>query len=150
MMSAAPSPMPQPKFPPAPPPQPPARPPAPAPWTRAAPLRGISLGLVCADAEAPAARLFRDAAQDLGAQVTVLDPARITGGGALDSVGRLLGRLYGAIECQGLAPALVRALSEATPVPVFDGLAAAGATSSVLERDRQLRAVQMALLAALR
>ena len=161
-MTAAPSPMPQQKFPPVPPPQPQGSPsdlsldmrmaisPVPASRPRSAPLRGMSLGLVCAQAQAPAAGLFREAAEDLGAQVTVLDPARITGDVAMDGVGRLLGRLYGAIECQGLAPALVRQLAEATSVPVFDGLAAGAAPETGAERDRQLRAVQAALLAALR
>lgn len=113
-------------------------------------MRGVSLGLVCEQAQAPAATLFREAAEDLGAQVTVLDPSRITGDVAMDGVGRLLGRLYGAIECQGLAPGLVRQLADATSVPVFDGLAAAAAPQAGPERDRLLRTVQSALLAALR
>ena len=38
---------------------------------------------------------------------------------------RVLGRLYDGIECQGLAPELVRQLGRDAGVPVFDGLAAA-------------------------
>ncbi|WP_158218787.1 hypothetical protein [Roseateles aquatilis] len=116
------------------------------------------MGLVCADPDAEAAMLFREAAHGLGAQVTVLDPAKVADDAAsLQDVARLLGRLYGAIECQGLPACWVRRLAQATAVPVFDGLAeaspapgpradAAGGT----EHDRRVRAVQAALLAALR
>lgn len=125
--------------------------------TPLAPLRGMRMGLVCGDAQAEAAAQFRKAAEGLGAQVTVLDPARVLGGDAsLEELAKLLGRLYGAIACLGLPGELVRQLAEATAVPVFDArievpAEAADATPDAgIERDRRLWAAQAALLAALR
>jgi len=89
-------------------------------------LRGKNLGLVCeSDADADAT-LFREAAEALGASVSHIRPelgaGGVTGGGLLRTA-RLLGRLYDAIECQGLAPALVVQLGREAGVPVFDGVA---------------------------
>jgi ornithine carbamoyltransferase len=90
-------------------------------------LRGKNLGLVCeSDDDADATR-FREAAEALGASVShirpELAPAGGVTGGSLLRTARLLGRLYDAIECQGLAPALVVQLGREAGVPVFDGVA---------------------------
>ena len=126
-------------------------------------LRGKNLGLVC-DCEADAdAVLFRNAAAALGASVAHIRPELAPSAGAIGTgnprTARLLGRLYDGIECQGLAPALVRQLGRDAGVPVFDGLATeahptaelarqlSGADS--LRRKRQL-IVQAVLLLELR
>jgi len=90
------------------------------PW-----LRGKNLALLCEDGDADEQVLFQEAAAELGARV-----ARIHHGLAgldtpqeLRHTARLLGRLYDALECQGMAPALVQQLSAGAGVPVYDGLA---------------------------
>jgi ornithine carbamoyltransferase len=87
-------------------------------------LQGRRLGLLCAgpaEAAAPQAELFQRAAEALGAQVVRLQPALDLE--HVEDIGRMLGRLYDAVECQGLAPAMVLALARAAGVPVFDALA---------------------------
>jgi ornithine carbamoyltransferase len=126
-------------------------------------LRGTNLGLVC-DSEVEAdAILFREAGAALGASVSHLRPdlAQPTteGGSGLLRTARLLGRLYDVIECQGLAPGLVRQLGRDAGVLVFDGLARAAhptaqlahqlAGADSLERKRQL-IVQAVLLLELK
>ncbi|WP_343637073.1 hypothetical protein [Roseateles sp.] len=85
------------------------------------PLAGLRVGLVCGDAEAELAARFKAAAQGLGAQVTLLDPARTLGEGAgVEPVARMLGRLYGAVACLGLQGAMAQRLTMAAAVPVVD------------------------------
>ncbi|WP_067271506.1 hypothetical protein [Mitsuaria sp. 7] len=96
--------------------------------------------------------LFQQAVLELGAQVTVLDPARVLeDGAALEEIARLLGHLYGAIACDGLPPAVVRRLTAAAVVPVVEVQAlltpAQGLGADAQERRR---AAQAALIAALR
>jgi len=126
-------------------------------------LRGKNLGLVCDSESGFDAILFRDAAAALGATVSYLRPELAppgeTAGSAPLRAARLLGRLYDGIECQGLAPALVRQLANEAGVPVFDGLATAAHPSARLalelagddpaERKRRL-IVQAVLLFELR
>ena len=99
-------------------------------------LRGKNLGLVCDSESGFDAILFRDAAAALGATVSYLRPQLAppsgTAGSAPLRAARLLGRLYDAIECQGLAPGLVRQLAHEAGVPVFDGLATAAHPSARL------------------
>lgn len=93
-------------------------------------LRGKNLGLVCQSEDDADAALFRDAALALGASVSHIRPELSAPGGTagvgLLRTARVLGRLYDAIECQGLAQALVLQLGREAGVPVFDGLACAG------------------------
>lgn len=123
-------------------------------------LRGKNLGLVCEDAAGADAMLFRDAAATLGASVSHIRPDLAPPDGTVGSgplrTARLLGRLYDGIECQGLAPALVRQLASEAGVPVFDGLATAAHPSALLaeqllgadspERKRRLIVQAMLLL----
>jgi ornithine carbamoyltransferase len=126
-------------------------------------LRGKNLGLVCDSEENVDAALFREAAEALGASVSHIRPelaptGGVTGGSLLRTA-RLLGRLYDAIECQGLAPALVLQLGREAGVPVFDGIATPGhsiaqlalelAGPEALEKKRRLL-VQAVLLLELR
>ncbi|WP_431261952.1 hypothetical protein ACQ859_17305 [Roseateles chitinivorans] len=120
--------------------------------TTSQPLLGLRMGLLCGDERAPGAVLFQQLVLELGAEVTVLEPARVLEeGAALEEVARLLGRLYGAIACDGLSPAVVRRLTAVAVAPVVDVqavLAAAdGRGADGLERHR---AAQAALIAALR
>jgi ornithine carbamoyltransferase len=89
-------------------------------------LRGRNLGLLCTDATTPEARLFREAAGALGAQVAHIRADAIAGGGERDlaSTARMLGRLYDAVECQGLAPGVVQQLAALSGNVVGEGLAA--------------------------
>jgi ornithine carbamoyltransferase len=126
-------------------------------------LRGKNLGLVCEAADSADALLFRNAASALGAGVSHIRidasaPESPEGAGLLETA-RVLGRLYDGIECQGLAPALVRQLGHDAGVPVFDGLASIHHPTALLaqqldgpgtaEQKRQL-IVQATLLFALR
>jgi ornithine carbamoyltransferase len=96
----------------------------------AALLRGRNLGLVCEKDDSEQAHLFRHAAAALGARVTHIRPSvsELDGAGeeGLRLTARILGRLYDALECQGLSPALVRRLERDAGVPVFDALASPG------------------------
>ena len=102
-------------------------------------LRGRKLGLLCeagdagagagtgADADVDDAALFRRAAVELGAHVAHIRPS-LTELSTLPDVqrtARMLGRLYDAIECQGMATELVHQVGIAAGVPVYDALASA-------------------------
>jgi len=124
-------------------------------------LRGKNLGMVCANEDGAEATLFRAAASALGATVSNVRPSLAesdTRAGLLRTA-RVLGRLYDGIECQGLAPSLVRQLGQGAGVPVFDGLAsprhATARLASLLEgadpiERKRLLMVQAVLLFALR
>ena len=126
-------------------------------------LRGKNLGLFCAVEDDIDAVLFRRAAAELGAGVSRIRPDASEPGVppsvVLARTAHVLGRLYDAIECQGLGPALVRQLGRDAGVPVFNGLACVGHPTAALaaaldgreshERKR-LWILQAALLLALR
>ena len=88
-------------------------------------LRGKNLGLLCADDTQPQALLFRQAASELGAHVAHIgmslseasDPQEVA------HTARMLGRLYDAVECQGLDSALVQQIADVAGIAVYDGLA---------------------------
>lgn len=88
-------------------------------------LRGRQLALMSSDAQGPAATLFVQAASELGANVSIVRPEldRHSSDADVAATARLLGRLYDAVECQGLADALVARLAQAAAIPVFAGLA---------------------------
>jgi len=90
-------------------------------------LRGKNLGLLCEVDDSPPATLFRRAATELGARVSHIRPSLTEASPAADvaHTGRLLGRLYDAVECQGIAPGLVERLGAAAGVPIYDGIATA-------------------------
>lgn len=97
-------------------------------------LRGRNLALVCAAADGPDAQLFSRAAAELGAHVAHVRPAlsEDSSPAEVEHMARLLGRLYDAIECQGLAASLVRRIAEVAGVPVYEGLATAGHPTAAL------------------
>jgi ornithine carbamoyltransferase len=121
-------------------------------------LRAASLGLITETDDSPEAALFRQAAHELGARVVCIRPsvAQLAGPDAVRETARVLGRLYAAIECQGLPVSLVAQIRQHAGVPVFDGLAGAQHPSAAVveqlgpEVDLNRRCVlQAALLGAL-
>ena len=88
-------------------------------------LRGKKLALLCESDAGADADLFRSAAAALGAHVSHIRPrlSDLSEPDVLQHTARMLGRLYDGIECQGLTPALVEAVSLEAGVPVYDGLA---------------------------
>lgn len=88
-------------------------------------LKGKKLGLLCEDPQAEDALLFRHAADGLGAHVAHIRPSlcRLGSKEEVLHTARMLGRLYDAVECQGMAPGLVRQVGLCADLPVFDHLA---------------------------
>lgn len=91
-------------------------------------LRGKNIGLLCERPDGPEAVRFQLAAAELGATVARILPslAALESEQQVADTARVLGRLYDALECQGLAPALVQQLQREAGVPVFDGLGEVG------------------------
>ena len=88
-------------------------------------LRGKNLGLLCADGTQPQALLFRQAASELGAHVAHIGMSLSEGSSTQEvaHTARMLGRLYDAVECQGLPSALVMQMSSVAGIAVYDALA---------------------------
>jgi ornithine carbamoyltransferase len=88
-------------------------------------LRGKNLGLLCADDTQSQALLFRRAASELSAHVAHIGislseqstPQEVA------HTARMLGRLYDAVECQGMDSALVQQMAAVAGIVVYDGLA---------------------------
>jgi ornithine carbamoyltransferase len=89
-------------------------------------LRGKNLGLLCQDDTQPDAVLFRRAAVELGAHVAHVGMSLSERSTAQEvaHTARMLGRLYDAVECQGMAGAVVQQIADAAGVAVYDGIAA--------------------------
>lgn len=88
-------------------------------------LRGKNLGLLCADDTQAQALLFRQAASELGAHVAHIGMS-LSEHSATQEVthtARMLGRLYDAVECQGLSSALVQQMADVAGIAIYDGLA---------------------------
>ena len=88
-------------------------------------LRGKKLGLLCEVDDGGDAALFRRAAVELGAHVAHIRPSLsgLTTPQEVQHTARMLGRLYDAVECQGMDSALVQRVSKDAGVPVYDGIA---------------------------
>lgn len=88
-------------------------------------LKGKMYGLLCERVDDADATLFRLAAMELGAHVACIR-THLTGLSSLDEVqrtARMLGRLYDAVECQGIPSAIVRQVRAQAGIPVYDGVA---------------------------
>jgi ornithine carbamoyltransferase len=121
------------------------------------PLRGKHLGLICERPDSLDADLFRRAASRLGAHVACIAPVAA---GALDAqqvanTARLLGRLYDAVECQGLPAENIAAIRNTAGIPVLEGVAcesevtahcAAVIDSKTGDRDGRFYLLQAALI----
>lgn len=100
------------------------------------PLHGKNIGLLCeADDNADAA-MFERAARTLGARVVRIRPsvAGLADDATLQQTAQMLGKLYDAIECQGLPPATVERIRRHAGVPVFDHLASANPSAVALAK----------------
>ena len=88
-------------------------------------LRGRKFGLLCETDDDGDAALFRRAAVELGAHVAHIRPSLtdLSAPQEVQHTARLLGRLYDAVECQGMAPDLVHQVGADAGVPVYDGVA---------------------------
>jgi ornithine carbamoyltransferase len=85
-------------------------------------LKGRDIGLLCDDHATTNAAAFQSAASALGAQVWYVpasDPSGIDGSDLVERA-RLLGRLYHAVECQGMPAGWVSRMAQVAGVPVFD------------------------------
>ena len=89
------------------------------------PLRGKYLALMCEADDSASAIAFRHAAMELGARVTTVRPTltALSKPDEIQHTARVLGRLYDAVECQGMANYLVSAIAHSAGIPVYDGLA---------------------------
>ena len=124
------------------------------------PLLGKRLGLMCSIPDSQEAQSFHRAAQELGAHVALIPASLDQGGTARQQagIGRLLGRLYDAVECQGTSPDTVCQLAATANIPMYAGLACSehpivglaaklDAPASLADRQRWL--IQAALLVSL-
>ena len=82
---------------------------------------------MCESADSADATRFRDAAAELGAHVAYLRTglAELRLPDERRHTARMLGRLYQAIECQGLPADFVDELGREAGIPVYDGVATA-------------------------
>jgi ornithine carbamoyltransferase len=88
-------------------------------------LRGKNLGLLCEAADDQDTALLRRAAVELGAHVAHIRPSlsELSTPHEVEHTARMLGRLYDAVVCQGMPPALVQQVRDDAGVPVYDGIA---------------------------
>lgn len=90
------------------------------------PLRGKNIAVMSESADGQALQGFTSAATELGARVAHILPSRSR------ETAQLLGRLYDAIECEGLPGDALRDLDRGAGRPVFNGLGEAGHPLRVL------------------
>ena len=96
-----------------------------SPLQRQGLLRGKNVALVCASTDDHDALLFQRAASELGAQVAHIRPdlPEPSSSSVFRDTALMLGRLYQAVECEGLAPGVVADLGRLAGIPVYDALA---------------------------
>ena len=90
----------------------------------------------CRERPAPSSHLRR-AASELGAHVSQVRTGLSDASAPAEvrHTALMLGRLYDAIACQGMAPALVLQLAHYAGIPVYDGIASAGHPTAALARS---------------
>ena len=124
-------------------------------------LRGRKFGLMCeidddSDSDSDAA-LFRRAAVELGAHVAHIRPSltELSTPQEVLHTARMLGRLYDAVECQGMAVDLVHRLGADAGVPIYNAVASQGHPTAKLDdllggdspaRDKRRFVLQAVLL----
>jgi ornithine carbamoyltransferase len=88
-------------------------------------LRGRKLGLLCEAKGGDEAVLFCRAAAELGAHVAHIRPSltELSPPQEVRHTSQMLGRLYDAVECQGMSAVLVHQMGVDAGVPIFDGVA---------------------------
>ncbi len=98
-------------------------------------LRGRNLCLLCEPGDSEGPELFRAACNELGARVATIHPSADWRNAPQEVVAQtalVLGRLYDAVECQGLAPETIAHLRANAGVPVLDAAALPDHPSSTL------------------
>jgi len=97
-------------------------------------LRGKNLALLRDAPGSTGAGAFERAAASLGARLTRLRPSDspVNDGRGLAETAHLLGRLYDAIDCEGMDADLIHAIDRHAGVPVYNGLGADNHPSGVL------------------
>lgn len=97
-------------------------------------LDGKHIGLLCGAQASADAALFERAATELGARVSRISPelSASLSEESLRRTAQMLGRLYDAIECQGLAGQLLQRVRAEAGVPVYDGIACGHHPSAAL------------------
>lgn len=88
------------------------------------PLRGRRIGMLCRT-DSRSAQLLRDAAEGLGAQVAAVGPMwdAVEGDDDLRHTASVVGRLYDAVDCEGMPAAWHDAFASSCSALVFEGLA---------------------------
>lgn len=89
-------------------------------------LRGKKLALLCIDSQSEEARLFEKAATQLGAHVACVrvNLSDASSDAIVGETASLLSRLYDAVECLDMTPALTDRLRRAASIPVLVGATA--------------------------
>jgi len=107
-----------------------------SPIERQSLLRGKNLALICAAADDADALRFQQAALDLGAHLAHIRPdlSEPSSSAVFKHTARMLGRLYQAVECQGVPPAIVAEVGREAGIPVYDGLASSAHPLASLAR----------------
>jgi ornithine carbamoyltransferase len=92
------------------------------PW-----LRGKNIGSLAGAGNGTDEALFRQAATELGAQVTPIRPFSEGGleAAEIQETARLIGRLYDAVDWPGASSELLQRIRSTAGIPIYDGLAAA-------------------------
>jgi ornithine carbamoyltransferase len=96
-----------------------------SPLQRQGLLRGKNVALLCASPDDVDAMLFQRAAAELGAHVSHIRPdlPEPSSSEVFRHTAQMLGRLYQAVECEGIASGVVADLGSAAGIPVYDALA---------------------------
>ncbi len=97
-------------------------------------LRGKKLGLLCIDSQSEEARLFEKAATQLGAHVACvrINLSDTSSDAIVGQTAGLLSRLYDAVECLDMTPALTDRLRRAASIPVLVGASTTPQDASLL------------------
>ncbi|MGH6648267.1 hypothetical protein [Aquabacterium sp.] len=89
-------------------------------------LKGANIALVCQEQDAASedARVFERAATQLGARVARIRSADVGQAGPADlgAMARLFGRLYDAVECQGVDEHVIQQLEAQAGIVVYHGI----------------------------
>jgi ornithine carbamoyltransferase len=90
-------------------------------------LRGKNLAVLRETPDDEALALFRRAAEELGARVATTRSGLTVSSSPqeVQHTARMLGRLYDAVECQGIDAALARQIAQHAGIPVHEGIAMA-------------------------
>jgi len=93
---------------------------APAKSPRVLALRGCNIGILCADPQRPDVMELQRVATGMGARVALVRPdlGHADERTGVEQMARVLTRLYDAVLCFDLPPAIVQQLGETAAVPV--------------------------------